>query len=600
MNKTYLSVAIAAVFALSACGGSSNNVNVTPAVVPGNVLLDSNRIAFMDFASPANSLTTIGAVTGLTLGDTLVSIDRRPQNGFLYGLGYNSVADTVTLYVIHPETKVATSLGFAGGFTTDGINPAQIGNSSTRFEIDFNTAVDRIRVINSLGKNFRMNPNTGTVVDGNNGLVAPATLPAGTNMDGALNGTSVTAQGTAYVNNVANNGGITTQYTIDENSDNLFIQSPPNEGTLSDPKELTPRISSVLGFDIAPGVSVTANNNPVTTGSGYLLMRSGANTAESLATVNLVTGAISNITAIAGGATARGIAVQNPESNAAIALSSDGTQLVRFAISKPATTTTTVVITGVTMGESLVGIDFRPATGQLFALGVNPTADNGTVYLIDPQNGAASAIGTQGSIAFVDAMGAPVDLPDPTIETYGFDFNPSVDRIRITTSTGLNLRLNQVTGTPVDGDPVAAGANPDGGIKGSNVTGASGAAYTNSVASAPGMGTTSLYILSNTGSQLTIQNPPNEGTQTLPLTVRLNGSTLAYTRVNGFDIPSDVRVAANNAAVTNGSGLAALTVGGTTSLYRINLATGSATNLGAIGTGMATYRGLALGQTHAR
>jgi hypothetical protein len=441
MKKTDLSVTIAAVFALSACGGSSSNsVNVTPAVVPGNVLLDSNRIAYMDFASPANSLTTIGAVTGLTLGDTLVSIDRRPQNGFLYGLGYNSDADTVTLYVIHPETKVATSLGIAGGFTTDGINPAPIGNSSTRFEIDFNTAVDRLRVINSLGKNFRMNPNTGKVVDGDNGL-------AGTNMDGSFNGISVTAQGTAYVNNVANNGGITTQYTIDENSDNLFIQNPPNAGTLSDPKELTPRINSVLGFDIAPGVSVTASNNPVTTGSGYLLMRSGANTAESLATVNLVTGTISNITAIAGGATARGIAVQNPESNAAIALSSDGTQLVRFAIGKPAITTT-ATITGLPMGESLVGIDFRPATGQLFALGVNPTADNGTVYLLDPQNGAASAIGTQGSIAFVDAMGAPVDLPDPTVETYGFDFNPSVDRIRITTSTGLNLRLNQVTGTP--------------------------------------------------------------------------------------------------------------------------------------------------------
>ena len=86
----------------------------------------------------------------------------------------------------------------------------------------------------------------------------------------------------------------------------------------------------------------------------------------------------------------------------------------------------------------------------------------------------------------------------------------------------------------------------------------------------------------------------------MPLTVRLGGSTLAFTSVNGFDIPSDVRVSANNAAVTSGSGFAALTVAGVTSLYRIDLATGAATNLGPVGSGAAGLRGLTVGQTHAR
>lgn len=594
--------ALAASLILIACNDTKDPVPE----VPGNVLLDNNRLAYMDFSRPASSLGALGTVTGLAAGDTLVSIDRRPQNGFLYGLGYNSIAGSVTLYVIHPETLVATSLGLAGGFTTDGVNAAPIGggSASTRFEMDFNPAVDRLRIINSLGQNFRINPNTGTVVDGDFG--GPAVV-AGTNMDGALNGGATAAQGTAYVNNAANNGGITTQYTVDETSDRLFIQNPPNAGTLSAPLTLSPTVNTILGFDIAPGVVTAAgavSNDAVTSGSGFLLMRRGAATPESLASVNLVTGAISNITAITGGASARGLAVQNPAAMAVVGLSADGTQLVRFAAATPGTTTT-VAIAGVTAGESLVGIDFRPATGQLYALGVNAAADNGTIYRLDPQTGAATVAvtGTAGSIAFVAADGVTaVDLPDPATAGYGFDFNPTVDRIRVTTSTGLNFRMNQITGAAVDGDTVGLGTNPDGAINGSSVTGVSGAAYTNSVASTPmtPQSITTLYALSEAGSQLTIQNAPNAGTQTVPLTVRLGGSTLVFTSVNGFDIPSDVRVSTNNAAVTSGSGFAALTVGGVTSLYRIDLATGAATNLGAVGSGAVALRGLTVGQTHAR
>ena len=51
--------------------------------------------------------------------------------------------------------------------------------------------------------------------------------------------------------------------------------------------------------------------------------------------------------------------------------------------------------------------------------------------------------------AALTAIGAPGgitvgDLPDGG---YGMDFNPTVDRIRITTDSGLNFRLN-----PNDGD----------------------------------------------------------------------------------------------------------------------------------------------------
>ena len=608
-RNAFFLTALAASLLVTACNTTTNSV----AEVPGNLLLDMNRLAYLNLADPASSLVSLGTVTGLTAGDTLVSLDRRPQNGYLYGLGYNATAGSVTLYVIHPETLVATSLGVAGGFVDSGNNPVAIGgnNASTRFEMDFNPAFDRVRVINSLGQNFRMNPNTGTVVDGDLGGASGSV--AGTNMDAALNGGATAAQGTAYVNNVANNGGITTQYTVKENPGTLFIQTPPNAGTLSAPISLSPTINSILGFDIEPGVNTAASNAAVASGSGYLLLRTGSGTPESLGTVDLVTGAVSNITAITGGSGARGLAVQNPAAFAAIGLSADGLQLVRFATTTPGTTTLASltppmtpqnVITGVITGETLVGIDFRPATGQLYALGVNHIADNGSIYRLDPQTGVATVIGTAGSITFVQTDGVtPVDLPNPADAGYGFDFNPTADRIRVTTSTGLNFRLNQITGLPVDSDNnVGNGVNPDGGINGSSITGVSEVAYTNSVASVPmsQQSVTTLYTLSSAGSQLSIQSSPNSGTQTLPLTVRLNGTTLAFTGINGFDIPSDVRVTTSNAAVTSGFGFAVLTVAGTTGLYRIDLATGAATSLGAVGSGTTALRGLAVGQTHAR
>lgn len=602
MNKNRLSIAIAATLTLGISGcDQSKNDNTPAAVVPANILLSSNRLAFIDLNAPNSSLATPSAITGISIGDTLVSIDRRPQNGFLYGLGYNAGAGTVTLYTIHPETSFATPLGTAGGFVDNSGAPIQIGGglTTTRFEIDFNPAVDRVRVISSLGENFRMNPNTGTVVDGN--LGGADNSINGVNMDGSLKVgmTSTPAQGTAYTNNVANNGAITTQYTLDETTDSLYIQNPPNMGTLSLGKVLSPTVTSILGFDIAPGVNASASSMPVTSGSGFALVKTGASSAESLATVDLVTGVLSNITAITGGTGAIGLAVQQPASAAVIALSGNGTSLLRFAANTPGATTS-VAITGITLGESLVGIDFRPATGQLYALGINPTADNGTLYRIDPQLGTATVIGTAGSIAYVGVDGTTaVDLPDPATVGYGFDFNPTVDRIRVTTSSGLNLRMRPDTGAPVDGNlgsmTASPGINPDGAIN-SAVTGVDGSAYTNSVA---GTTVTTLYNLSSGTSQLTIQSPPNNGTQTSATKLRVGGADLVFTAVNGFDIPSDVRVTTSDMPVTSGFGFAALKVGGIRQLYRINLVSGAAENLGTIGTSD-DLRGLAVGQTHAK
>jgi hypothetical protein len=75
-------------------------------------------------------------VTGVAAGEVLVSIDRRPQNGMLYGLGYNSTATprTLQLDLISSVTGVATAVGTAGTFVDSVGNAVSIGDgASTRY-----------------------------------------------------------------------------------------------------------------------------------------------------------------------------------------------------------------------------------------------------------------------------------------------------------------------------------------------------------------------------------------------------------------------------------------------------------------------------------
>jgi hypothetical protein len=292
-----------------------------------------------------------------------------------------------------------------------------------------------------------------------------------------------------------------------------------------------------------------------------------------------------------------GIALQQPAATPVMVLSADGTQLSRLSSATPGTAVT-VTIAGVNAGETLVGIDYRPQTGQLYSLGINPTTDTGTVYVLDPQSGAASPVGASaGLVAFVDGTGAPVDLP--SIATgYGFDFNPTVDRIRVVTGSGLNFRLHPDTGVAVDGNATTDGVNTDGSINGgpTGTTGVTAAAYTNSFGQPLMGGVTTQYVIDAASNSLYIQNPPNGGTLTMPKAITVSGNTLDFSEANGFDIPSNVKVAKSADGAT-GLAFAALTVGTTTRLYSIELSTGNSISLGTLTGGVS---GLAVGQTTIR
>ena len=265
-------------------------------------------------------------------------------------------------------------------------------------------------------------------------------------------------------------------------------------------------------------------------------------------------------------------------------------------------TATTVAITGVTAGETLVGIDYRAQTGQLFSFGVNDAANNGTVYVHRSADGVATVVGTASQVAFVDGSGTPVDLPAGRLRLRLRFQSDGGSHPRRHATRALNFRLNPVNGTAVDGNlnntaAPPAGTNTDGPINAlpAGATGVSAAAYTNSFGQSLTGGVTTQYVIDASSNTLFIQNPPNAGTLTSPMPITLGGAALDFTTASGFDIPSNVRVTTSDSAPPAGStGFAALTVGGTTRLYSINLLTGAATDLGALA---ANVSGLAAGQT---
>jgi hypothetical protein len=560
-----------AVTALACIGGiGASAASAAPA--ERAFALSGNQLLTFDPAAPGSATTK--PITGIIVGETLVGIDVRPQNGMVYGLGVDATDNTATLYVIGRETGQAGVVGTPSSiaFTTNGVTAVDLPAGDYGFDV--NPAADRVRVTTASGLNFRINPNTGGPVDGDTGL-APGSVP-GTNPDGALNGATTSLDEVAYTNDRPNNGNITTLYALSAASDQLSIQNPPNAGTQTLGQNVTVagtpvNFSAVGGFDIDPAVIAAAGNAPVTSGDGYAVLTIGATTH--LYRVSLTNGAATDLGPIGDGSAAiQGLALQRDLDDAGfpvVGLAAGGGGLRRFQTATPGVVTS-VALGSVTAGEAMVGLAWRPQTGQLYGLGVNAGADTATLYLVDPQTGAVTVVGAAGDIAYVG-----VDFP-PASAGWGIDFNPTVDRLRIVADGGLNARVNPNTGLPVGTSP----DSPHNGLPPGS-TGVAAVSYTNAFTQPLTGGVTTLYVLESTANQLLIQNPPNAGVLTAARTVTLGGAPLDFGAVAGFDIPGEVAVATSSAPAA-GSGIALLDVGGAEGLYALNLTSGDATLLGAV------------------
>ena len=246
----------------------------------------------------------------------------------------------------------------------------------------------------------------------------------------------------------------------------------------------------------------------------------------------------------------------------AYGLTGDGS-LVRFDAANPARAERVGKITGLAAGERLVGIDFRPATGELYGLG-----DRSNLYQIATQ----SARGTLRSSLTTEG-GAGLALQGMR---FGIDFNPMVDRLRVTSDAGQNLRVDVDTGVTIVDRPIAYGPRDRNGGKRPQAV---GAAYTNndndqamggsliSFGQSPATGTR-LFTIDAARGSLALQDPPNDGT--LRTVGRLRQRT---TSAVGFDVYSFQNSQGNTASNT---GYASLSRSRRARLYKVNLATGRA------------------------
>jgi hypothetical protein len=251
-----------------------------------------------------------------------------------------------------------------------------------------------------------------------------------------------------------------------------------------------------------------------------------------------------------------------PAKETVIALTAQN-ELIRFNAGQPGKLLSSSLLTGLPAQERLVGMDFRVARGELFALG-----RRGQLYRIDVAKASATPVG------------APIAV-DLRGQRFGFDFNPTVDRIRVVSDAGQNLRLHPDTGAAVDADPKADGVQTDGPLAYDAADANAGrapaivaAAYTYNQDNDK---LTTNYAIDARQGVLVTQGS-REGAQPVvsPNTGRLFTvgplGAGAFEHAD-FDI-SDVKNVA----------YAALTpADGTSVLYRIDLATGAASRIGSLG-----------------
>lgn len=223
----------------------------------------------------------------------------------------------------------------------------------------------------------------------------------------------------------------------------------------------------------------------------------------------------------------------------------------------------TKLIRGLAVNEKIVGLDLRPADGRLYGL-----TNTSRIVVFNPRNAQVTVVAGD---AFSPAL---------TGDRAAFDFDPTVDRIRVETNAGQNLRIDPATGklatvtttTPVDPTTPATtpAATETPGKADANLNYAAGdagagatprvtaAAYTNAF---PIGKTTELFVLDAGRDTLVRQNPENDGTLRTIGGLGTTGEPIA------FDIGENNEGYAAIAKTTGSSSIG---------IYRVNLQTGAA------------------------
>lgn len=129
--------------------------------------------------------------------------------------------------------------------------------------------------------------------------------------------------------------------------------------------------------------------------------------------------------------------------------------LVGLDSDDPMLPTSVQLVTGLAANDQLVAMDLRPATGQIYGVGHNKVA--GTLQLYRINNVLVAAVAAP--------VGARFNAPTTRnkVVEFGFDFNPTIDRVRLVADNDLNIVFHPDTGDVTTATNLfyAAGAGKD-------------------------------------------------------------------------------------------------------------------------------------------
>ena len=222
------------------------------------------RLGRFNVDRPAGLTPIGGAITGLTGDNKLVGIDRRVQNGRLYGVGN------------------AGGIYLMSGSTASKVGQLSVPLVGTSFGVDFNPAANALRIVSNQAQNLRQSFGTG------NAPVGATVTDAILNQDGVPAGNIA---GAAYTNNDRSTRTATTLFVLDTELDQVAVQSPANSGNLVATGKLGVGAGSDVGFDIYSEVS--SSSDATIANFGFAAIPTG--TANRFHFVDLLTGHVEYI-----------------------------------------------------------------------------------------------------------------------------------------------------------------------------------------------------------------------------------------------------------------------------------------------------------------
>lgn len=432
----------------------------------GNVLYTYNT---KSVRTPSASIR----IDGLESSEQILSIDFRPATGELYALSSSS-----KIYILNVQT------GRVRAVSTVAFTPKL---ESANARINFDPTTDMIRLITDRGQNLRIDPITAQVSKAESNIV--------TNISGI-----------SYSNNIAG-ATATTMYALDAKAGKLYKQDASSATALQEVGSLGVAFD-MASLEIAP--------------SGLQAVIIGKNgSSSSMYEVNLTDGK-AILTGKFYDVSAESIAIPTNK----VAYGMNGADFVVFDLTSYSYLTK--ASSGLQANETVIGMDIRPASGQMYAVG-----STNKIYKVNMATGVFTAVANLSGTL--------------NGQNFGMDFNPIADdSFSLVSNSGQNLSVTLSGSVTVN--PAVSGTMT-----------LSALAYNNNYANAS---TSTVYAISDNADAL-VSFVPATG-----ITTFIGNLGVDVSAINGFDVYT---------LGTANQAIGVFNVAGKTNIYNINLSSGTAT-----------------------